>query len=439
MPPTSSADYKKRLKHHLKSNPTPNTDAAHHPAFRKSEKYYKSKFPPPDLGAVLDLALLEQHHDLRDSIWVGKSDAAETRAIRTNRLDLGSLPSEDANKRAAAYAVPRVPGLVLLPSFLSSAQQRQLIKSCLRDQPRFPNETNLDTHYFVPEDGLWPSWERKWHAQTRGPDGPSGVDFEDPIIHPKASTSEQKPSGGRSLTENSPTTPSNFHEVASQPKPPPPPSSSLSATPATQLLPKLRWANIGRSYHWGTKNYDFSRKLAPFPEDIKDICTRVVRYISWDDVWGSSSTRNEEDWGGEGPETWRDSYEPDAGIVNFYQLKDTLMGHVDRSEVSATSPLVSISLGNAAIFLIGGLTRDVEPVPILLRSGDVVVMSGPGCRRAYHGVPRILEDTLPKHLAASSEDGDYDWGPFGEYMRTARINVNARQVFPRGFKPDIGL
>lgn len=23
---------------------------------------------------------------------------------------------------------------------------------------------------------------------------------------------------------------------------------------------------------------------------------------------------------------------PDAGIVNFYQLKDTLMGHVDRSE-----------------------------------------------------------------------------------------------------------
>jgi hypothetical protein len=35
--------------------------------------------------------------------------------------------------------------------------------------------------------------------------------------------------------------------------------------------------------------------------------------------------------------------EPDAGIVNFYQEKDTLMAHVDRSEVCATSPLVSIS------------------------------------------------------------------------------------------------
>ena len=44
-----------------------------------------------------------------------------------------------------------------------------------------------------------------------------------------------------------------------------------------------------------------------------------------------------------------------------------------------------ISLGNAAVFLIGGLTRDAEPTPILLRSGDVVIMSGPECRRAYHG------------------------------------------------------
>lgn len=42
-------------------------------------------------------------------------------------------------------------------------------------------------------------------------------------------------------------------------------------------------------------------------------------------------------------------------------------------------------LGNAAVFLIGGQTRDSEPVPILLRSGDIVIMSGPACRRAYHG------------------------------------------------------
>lgn len=42
-------------------------------------------------------------------------------------------------------------------------------------------------------------------------------------------------------------------------------------------------------------------------------------------------------------------------------------------------------LGNAAIFLVGGLTRDSEPIPVLLRSGDAVIMSGPACRRVYHG------------------------------------------------------
>lgn len=54
-------------------------------------------------------------------------------------------------------------------------------------------------------------------------------------------------------------------------------------------------------------------------------------------------------------------------------------------------PDVSVCrLGCAAVFLIGGLTRDDPPTPILLRSGDVVVMSGPVCRRAYHGAFNAL-------------------------------------------------
>ena len=78
-------------------------------------------------------------------------------------------------------------------------------------------------------------------------------------------------------------------------------------------------------------------------------------------------------------------------------------------------------------------------------------MSGPECRRAYHGlqfwncpesllihrlsgVPRILEDTLPPHLHSESVN-DPDWKVYEEYMSTTRINVNVRQVFPRGFSP----
>lgn len=94
-------------------------------------------------------------------------------------------------------------------------------------------------------------------------------------------------------------------------------------------------------------------------------------------------------------------------------------------------------LGNAAVFLIGGMTRDSEPIPIVLRSGDVVIMSGPACRRAYHGVPRILEGTLPPHLRTHGLDQEFqeEWQPYEEYLQTSRINVNVRQVFPKGFDP----
>lgn len=45
-------------------------------------------------------------------------------------------------------------------------------------------------------------------------------------------------------------------------------------------------------------------------------------------------------------------------------------------------------------------------------------------------MPRILEGTLPSHM----EGGD-DWDIYEEYLRATRINVNVRQVFPKGFDP----
>jgi alkylated DNA repair protein alkB family protein 1 len=100
-------------------------------------------------------------------------------------------------------------------------------------------------------------------------------------------------------------------------------------------------------------------------EPFRKVCIEVVRSISWHDVFGSPDVESLDDWGDDGPDwqAWEETYgqyllrlhhicgyhssyalaEPDAGIVNFYQTKDTLMGHVDRSEICATSPLVSIS------------------------------------------------------------------------------------------------
>eukprot|EP01034_Spumella_vulgaris_P021619 gene21619-27658_t len=77
-------------------------------------------------------------------------------------------------------------------------------------------------------------------------------------------------------------------------------------------------------------------------------------------------------------------------------------GHLDDAEHTMEKPIVSISLGCSAIFLLGGKDRTIKPIPILLRSGDALVMSGES-RYCYHGVPVILPpDFDPHHDAAST-------------------------------------
>lgn len=58
---------------------------------------------------------------------------------------------------------------------------------------------------------------------------------------------------------------------------------------------------------------------------------------------------------------------------------------------------MSISFGCPAIFLIGGGEQSVFPRAIILRDGDIVVMSR-GARLCIHGIPRILPTTSEKQL-----------------------------------------
>jgi DNA alkylation damage repair protein AlkB len=92
---------------------------------------------------------------------------------------------------------------------------------------------------------------------------------------------------------------------------------------------------------------------------------------------------------------------PDLCIMNFY-TSDAKMGvHQDKDErpdtIAAGIPIVSVSLGDAARFVIGGLSRRDPTQPLVLRSGDVLVMGGPS-RLRYHGVTRILPGTAPEGM-----------------------------------------
>ena len=62
--------------------------------------------------------------------------------------------------------------------------------------------------------------------------------------------------------------------------------------------------------------------------------------------------------------------------------------HQDRDEADFSWPVVSISLGDEALFRVGGLTRRDRTQSVWLHSGDVVVLGGEA-RLAYHGIDRI--------------------------------------------------
>lgn len=80
---------------------------------------------------------------------------------------------------------------------------------------------------------------------------------------------------------------------------------------------------------------------------------------------------------------------PECCLVNFYQGEKAKMGlHRDADEDAADAPVLSLSLGDTALFRIGGLTRRGATRSCRLPSGAVVVLGGPA-RAAYHGVDRI--------------------------------------------------
>jgi alkylated DNA repair protein (DNA oxidative demethylase) len=83
---------------------------------------------------------------------------------------------------------------------------------------------------------------------------------------------------------------------------------------------------------------------------------------------------------------------PEACLINYYGGAAKMGLHQDRDEEDFSAPVLSVSLGDTAIFRIGGTTRKEPTRKLELESGDVVVLGGAD-RLAYHGVDRVLSGT----------------------------------------------
>ena len=104
-------------------------------------------------------------------------------------------------------------------------------------------------------------------------------------------------------------------------------------------------------------------------------------------------------------------FQPEAALVNYYPPGSSMGLHVDANEESS-APVVSLSIGDEALFRIGhteGRTRPWDDVTLM--SGDLIVFGGPA-RRAYHGVPAVRPGTAP----------------VGCGIKEGRLNITLRQV-----------
>jgi len=92
-------------------------------------------------------------------------------------------------------------------------------------------------------------------------------------------------------------------------------------------------------------------------------------------------------------DVWRDlapdAPPPEACLVNHYDAEARMGLHQDRDEETFAAPVVSLSLGDPAVFRLGGLTRTAPTRSLRLESGDALTFGGPA-RLVFHGVDRIV-------------------------------------------------
>ena len=146
---------------------------------------------------------------------------------------------------------------------------------------------------------------------------------------------------------------------------------------------RVRMMCLGRHWNALTYTYQSTRQdydgepVSPIPARWSDLASAAARAAGF-------------------------AFRPDICLINFYGADGRMGLHQDKDEsrasLDAGLPVVSVSLGDTARFLLGGLRRRDAVASILLESGDVFVFGGPA-RLRYHGVARIFAGTSPVPLA----------------------------------------
>ena len=128
----------------------------------------------------------------------------------------------------------------------------------------------------------------------------------------------------------------------------------------------LGWVSDRAGYRYQTTHPETGRPWPPIPRSILTIWAELADYPA----------------------------PPEACLINLYDAGARMGAHQDRDEPAVDAPVLSISLGAAAQFAVGGTARGGPTHKLLLQSGDVLAFGGPA-RLAFHGVDKVFPGTSP--------------------------------------------
>lgn len=346
-------------------------------AFRRAEKRYKLNRTMPHKSRK------KQTHRNEDL-----SDVIDFHSVLESFEHGGAIPPgifkhECWGFNRPVFCFDERPGFYFIPGALTDEEQGYWIRESLVSFPQPPNRTN--------------------HTAAYGPifDLFDAVQNNNVLVELGMASSEVDPTLGDDKSNLNPQMYSFSQYVMITNN-----DDSCKSVGANIILRKLRWSTLGLQFDWSKRNYDMSLPHKKMPDAL---CLFVKKMAV------PAMPKGEE-------------FQPEAAIVNYFGPSDMLGGHLDDMEKDWSKPIVSISLGCKAIFLLGGKSREDMPIAMFLRSGDIVLMAGEA-RECFHGVPRIFTD--PEHadnqalLSHFSSESDLC---FRDYIKSSRININIRQV-----------
>lgn len=146
--------------------------------------------------------------------------------------------------------------------------------------------------------------------------------------------------------------------------------SGLPMSVTTTSCGDAGWVSDAYGYRYSRRNSLTQNTWPPMPASFFNLAKQAARAAGYD------------------------NFSPDSCLINRYGVAAKMSLHQDKNERDFSQPIVSVSLGLPATFLLGGLLREDKTIRVPLEHGDVVVWGG-SARLFFHGVLPIKAGTHP--------------------------------------------